>query len=116
MAEELRDWAQATVSYEVLATVDMSLTEAYERYMREHHIPALLATGCFLSASFSRVAPGRYRMRYGAAAAEDLERYLATYAAGLRAEFAVAFPSGVSLQREVSEVLEVWDATPRAGA
>ena len=116
MAEELRQSAPAVVSYEVVATVDINMAEAYERYMRQHHIPALLATGCFLSAAFARVAPGRYRMRYGSATAEDLERYLATFASRLRAEFVSTFPSGVSLEREVSEVLEVWDAPPRAGA
>jgi uncharacterized protein DUF4286 len=102
------------VSYAVTATVEPSLTAAYEQFMREHHIPALLATGCFRAAAFARVAPGHYRMRYDAAAREDLERYLATHAARLRDEFTARFPAGIALEREVSEVLEVWEA--RSGA
>jgi hypothetical protein len=86
----------------------MGLVEAYERYMRERHIPALLDTGCFLSAAFARIAPGRYRMRYGAATAVDLERYFAAHAQRLRAEFVAEFPEGITLEREVSEVLQVW--------
>jgi hypothetical protein len=96
------------VSYEVTATVDPALTEEYERFMREDHIPALIATGCFRSAAFIRVAPGRYRMRYDADVRADLDHYLGTHAARFRAEFVARFPSGVTLEREVAEVLQVW--------
>ena len=96
------------VSYEVTATVDPALTEEYERFMREDHIPALIATGCFRSAALTRMAPGRYRMRYDADMRADLDYYLARHAARFRAEFVAQFPSGVSLEREVAEVLQVW--------
>ena len=95
------------VSYEVSATVEPELTEEFERFMREH-IPALLATGCFRSAAFTRMASGRYRMRYDADMRADLDYYLARHAARFRAEFVARFPSGVALDREVGEVLEVW--------
>ena len=91
------------------ATVDPGLTEAWECFLRDHHIPALLATGCFRGAVLSRVAPGRYRMRYDAAERDDLERYLASHAGGLREEFTSRFPAGVTLEREVVEVLQVWN-------
>ena len=97
------------LSYEVTATVEESLSPAYERYMREHHIPALLATGCFRAAAFARSAPGRYRMRYDAESQADLDRYLAKHAARLRDEFVRTFPLGVTLERDVMEVLEAWD-------
>src|SRR5262245_1534233 len=97
------------LSYEVAATVDARLVDVYERFMREHHIPALMATGCFRSAAFTRSAPGRYRMRYEATAREELDRYLGTHAARLREEFFREFPTGVTLEREVSEVLATWD-------
>lgn len=100
------------VSYEVTATVAPGLAAAFERFMREHHIPALIATGCFGGAAFARVAPGRYRMRYDAEARADLDRYLATHAARLRDEFAGRFPTGVTLEREVADVLQMWVASP----
>ena len=73
------------ITYEITATVDPGLVEAYERYMRERHIPDLLATGCFYGASLARAAPGRYLARYEAESESDLENYLA-HAARLRAD------------------------------
>lgn len=97
------------LSYEVTATLDPSHGDEFERYMRERHIPDLLATGCFVAAAFARLAPGRYRMRYEAAGPSDLDRYQADHAPRLRAEFSARYPA-VALQREVLTVLERWTA------
>ncbi|MGH7534248.1 MAG: DUF4286 family protein [Gemmatimonadales bacterium] len=102
------------VTYEITATVDPSLVEAYERYMRQRHIPDLLATGCFQGAVFTRAAPGRYRVRYEAPSDADLERYLAEHAARLREDFASHFPAGVTLSREVWVAIQAWDTPTRA--
>ena len=96
------------IIYEVTAVVEARLAEAYERYMRQHHIPDVLASGCFQSADFASAAPGCYRMRYEAPTAEDLERYLATHAARLREDAASRFPEGVVLSREVWTAIERW--------
>jgi hypothetical protein len=96
------------IIYEVTAVVEARLAEAYERYMRQHHIPDVLASGCFQSADFAGAAPGRYRMRYEASTAEDLERYLATHAARLREDAASRFPEGVVLSREVWTAIQRW--------
>ena len=93
------------IIYEITATVASELVEDYERFMREHHIPALLATGCFRSAAIARSTAGRYRMRYEASAEKDLERYLAVHAERLRAEFIRRFPEGIELAREVWTVI-----------
>jgi hypothetical protein len=47
-----------------------------------------------------RSEAGRYRIRYKAATAEDLKRYLDNEAARLRKDFAEHFPTGVELSRE----------------
>ena len=96
------------VTYEVTATVAPELAASYEAYMRHEHIPALLATGCFTAARFSRGEPGRYLMRYDAPDRAALDRYLAGGADLLRAEFTAKFPSGVALTRAVWEVLHEW--------
>jgi len=101
------------VSYEVTATVVATLTGEWEQFMCAHHIPALLATGCFKGATLARLGSGRYRTRYEAASRADLDRYLATHAARLRDEFTARFPAGIALEREVAEVLQVWDPSPR---
>jgi hypothetical protein len=99
------------VTYEITTLVQPHLVEAYERYMRERHIPELLGTGCFQGAVLTRAAPGRYRVRYEARNEGDLERYLAEHAAGLRDEFASHFPEGVTVSREVWVAVQAWNAT-----
>lgn len=96
--------------YEITAAVPPSLTDDYERYMREHHIPALLATGCFRSAALVRAPAGRYRIRYHAPDQAALDRYLATYAEALRVEFIDRFAARIELSREVWTVLQHWPA------
>jgi hypothetical protein len=102
------------VTYEVTTTVAPRLVDAYERYMRQVHIPDLLATGCFHGAALTRSAPGRYRVRYEAPAEAELERYLATHATRLRDDFASHFPEGVTASREVWVAIQSWGAS--AGA
>ncbi len=96
------------VTYEVTATVREDLSEAYERYMRERHIPDLLATGAFAGASFARSTPGRYRMRYEAKSRAELERYLVEHAPLLRDHVQQVFPDGVTLTREEWTVIASW--------
>jgi hypothetical protein len=98
-------------TYEVTATVDSGLVEAYERYMQQHHIPDLLATGCFQAAVFARAGPGRYRVLLEVSDA-GLERYLATHAPRLREDFAARFPAGVTLSREVWVAIQAWNGPP----
>jgi hypothetical protein len=97
------------IIYEVTAVVEARLAETYERYMREQHIPDVLASGCFQSADLASAGPGRYRMRYEASTDDDLERYLATHAARLRQDAASHFPEGVALSREVWIVIQRWE-------
>ena len=101
--------------YEVTAIVEVGLAEGWERYMRERHIPDVLATGCFTGASLARASGGRYLIRYHLAARADLERYLAQSAPALRAEFAARYPGGVALTRETWELLQEWEAGRSSG-
>ena len=96
------------VTYEVTTTVDPRLVDAYERFMRQVHIPDLLATGCFHGAALTRSAAGRYRVRYEAPTEADLARYLATHATRLRDDFVSHFPEGVTASREVWVAIQSW--------
>jgi len=100
------------IMYEVTAIVDARVAEAYERYLRQEHIPDVLASGCFRSADLSSATPDRYRMRYEALTEEDLERYLASHAPGLRRHAGSRFPEGVALSREVWTVIQQWGVAP----
>jgi hypothetical protein len=97
------------VIYEVTNTVEGHLVETYERYMTDQHIADLLATGCFRAAELGRSSPGRYRVRYEAAGAAELERYLGEHSARLRADFTAHFPAGVTAEREVWTALRRWE-------
>jgi hypothetical protein len=98
------------IAYEVTATVEDRLVGRFERYMRETHIPEVLATGCFQAAVFARSSPGRYRTSYVARTQADLDRYLERHTAGLRVDFAAHFPEGVSLSREIWGTVQRWEA------
>jgi hypothetical protein len=101
------------IAYEVTSEVEESLVDRFEQYMRETHIPEVLATGCFHAAVFARSSPGRYRTSYVARTQADLDRYLERHTAGLRIDFAARFPKGVSLSREVWVALERWEGQAR---
>ena len=98
------------VIYEVTTDVSPNGIAAYETYMRDTHIPAVLATGCFVSASIDRSMPGRYRVRYAARTMDILDRYLATHATQFRADFAAHLGNGVTVSREVWSELQHWTA------
>lgn len=96
------------IIYEITATVRADLIEAYEKYMRERHIPDLLITGFFSGARISRAGENRYRIQYEAWNQAALDEYLATEAERLRADFAAHFSEGIKLTRENWEVVQAW--------
>lgn len=96
------------VTYEITAKVRGDLCESYEKYMTERHIPDLLATRTFASATFSRSAPGRYRIRYEAFSRETLTEYFKSHAPHLRAEMNKNFPVGVELAREEWDIIQAF--------
>lgn len=98
------------VIYEITATVRADLTEEYENYMREQHIPDLLATNYFSGAKLTRAGENRFRIQYEARDQKALNEYLETQAARLRVEALAHFPQGVELTRENWEVLQIWNA------
>jgi hypothetical protein len=98
------------VIYEITAVVQSEFVEEYEKYMRERHIPDLLATGYFRGAYFTRSAENRYRIQYHAHNQKSLNEYLQTDANRLRADFLTHFPEGIELSRENWEVLQILQA------
>jgi hypothetical protein len=96
------------VAYEVTLEVDPGLVDPVLLELREHHIPAILATGCFSAIRLERVDDGRIRTRYEAACPADLERYLAEHTARFRADFMGRFPSGVRATREMWHGVAAW--------
>lgn len=96
------------VTYEVTIDVEPGLAAAFERYMRDEHIPAIFATGCFARIDFEQASTTRFRTRYQAARREDLERYLRDHTAPFRADFAARFPTGAAVAREIWMAQQGW--------
>ena len=96
------------IAYEVTVEVEEALVERFMQFMQTHHIPRILATGCFSHAEFNRATETRFRQRYLAGSLGELERYLERHAPALRAEYAKEFPEGTSLTREIWEELNRW--------
>ena len=99
------------IIYEITAKVRVDLIEDYEKYMRQWHIPDLLATGYFSGAKFTRSTENRCRIQYEAHNQTALEEYLGTDTTRLRADFLTHFPEGIELTRENWEVLQIWENT-----
>lgn len=98
--------------YEVAVTLASGTDpDVFADWMRDHHIPAILATGCFSAAEFTRDdgAHLRYRTRYFATDRASLDRYQAEHAPRLRADFQRHFGEGATVRREVWELLELWE-------
>lgn len=78
--------------YNVTIKVDWRIHDAWLLWMREHHMPAVLATGCFVKAQLLRLLEledeegQTYAAQYYAASKSDYERYLADFSAALRNE------------------------------
>jgi hypothetical protein len=79
------------VLYNVTVSVDPGIHDEWLDWMRQVHIPEVMATGCFLESRFWKViTPGdadeiTYSIQYLCAGMGDYERYRDRHAAGLQA-------------------------------
>lgn len=95
------------IRYEVTLECSVDTAPALERWMRNTHIPEILATGCFTTIHLDR-SDGRFRTVYHAASQPDLDRYLDQHAPQMRNAFQHQFPSGVAVSRDVWEQVQSW--------
>lgn len=78
--------------YNVTINIDESVHDSWLKWMKEHHIPAMLATGKFSKALMTRVVIEEemggitYSVQYTTDSKETLEKYYAENASSLRAQ------------------------------
>ncbi len=94
--------------YEVTVEFHQEHAARYQDYMRQTHIPAIFATGCFVDVAFCASGPGRFKTVYRAAHQAALDGYLANHAPAFRADFAAHFPAGSAVTRETWNALQSW--------
>ena len=88
------------IVYEVTCSVPRELAKTFEDYMVERHIPQVIATGCFESATFEHSSTGSYRTRYIAQTQEALDRYFEQCAHALRDDFGKHMPAVKDVVRQ----------------
>ncbi len=97
------------VSYEVTVRLhDPETGDEFADWMRQEHIPDVLATGLFTAADFAALDATTFRTRYLMASRANLERYLAEHAPGLREEFTRRFGGRATASREVWNQRQAW--------
>ncbi|MGH7593165.1 MAG: DUF4286 family protein [Gemmatimonadales bacterium] len=98
------------IRYEVTLECSAATAPALDRWMRNTHVPDMLATGCFVAIHFDRGTDDRFRTVSQAATQQQLDRYLADYGDRLRGEFRREFPEGVAVVRDVWCQMQHWAA------
>lgn len=97
--------------YVVYLLIDGGRATDWVKWMVDDHIPAVLATGCFLRASLVRDAAadkhGRvgYRVYFRSATDEDMDRYETEFQRRLQAEHSERYGGMFTARREVLPVV-----------
>lgn len=104
------------VRYEVRVLVRTDLASAFEAYMREKHLPEILATGCFRSIRFEQDGDMTFRSCYEARSQTELDQYLTAHTGHFREDFLAHFPEGCEVRREVWNEVQTYvnDASGRS--
>lgn len=86
------------IIYNVTIKIDLSVHDTWLNWMKEDHIPRVLATGCFVQHKLYRVLQEdetdgiTYAVQYFANNISDYFDYKETYASGLQKEASDFFP------------------------
>jgi Domain of unknown function (DUF4286) len=76
--------------YNITTKVHTSIQEQWVEWMKMHHIPQIMATGCFTESQFVRILElddsegPTYATQFKAASKADYNRYIAIHAPALR--------------------------------
>ena len=100
------------IVYNVTVVVEPEIIEEWRVWMREVHLPEVLATGRFLSCSMFRIHSGNegeapsFSIQYQAATYEDYEAYLANEAPALKQKTLDRYGEKVLAFRTILEHVE----------
>jgi hypothetical protein len=92
------DEAIAPVVYEITVRVEPEIRADFTAFMINGHVPDLLATGYFSSATIASDET-TLRISYIARSRMELQKYLDEHASRLRAEVIERFPGGFQINR-----------------
>ena len=95
------------IIYNVTIKIDLSVHDIWLRWMKEEHIPKVMATGCFVQNKMYRVLQEdetdgiTYAMQYFANNLSDYFDYKEKYASTLGKETGDLFPGKFSIFRTI---------------
>jgi len=100
------------VLYNVTVNVEENISAEWLLWMKNHHIPEMMDTGCFLSFKTLKLenelpdSPGiTYCVQYWCQSKKELDTYLEKYAQVMRARHQKAFPNKfVAFRTILSEI------------
>lgn len=101
------------INYTVKIHIDLEIESHWFDWMRNQHIPDVLATGlfseCIILKAIEPEEEGKatYSFLYMCDSDSELNTYLAVYAPDLRDEHTKLFEGRFSASRNISEVLDV---------
>ena len=85
------------IIYNVTVSIDLAVEKEWVSWMKEKHIPDVMATGCFLESRFTKVLNDQdqggasYSIQYLLANEADYQLYLNEFAARLQQEHALKY-------------------------
>lgn len=99
------------ILYNVTVSIDPGIQEDWTRWMREVHIPDVLATGCFLESRLSRIHGEEeggvtFSVMYLSPSQEMYDKYQETFAPKLQADHNQKFAGKFAAFRTVLNVIE----------
>jgi hypothetical protein len=112
----VREGNMTDVIYNVTVNVSEEIHDEWLSWMRQSHIPEVLACGLFKRALLMRVHAFEqggltYAAQYTAGSMADYERYLKDFAPKLRAQTEALYGDQVHAFRTMLEVLESFDVS-----
>ena len=97
--------------YNVTTQVSHSIHTDWLAWMKQVHIPAVMASGCFSNYQMVRLLEideehgATYAVQYYAATKSDYERYISEFAPSLRADTAVQWGDKIAAFRTLMQVV-----------
>ena len=98
------------ILYNVTSALDATIADEWVAFMRDVHMPEVVATGCFIKSQFLRLLDEEeggitYAAQYYAISLEQLEAYQEHFAPALRADMDQRFGGRFAAFRTVLEVV-----------
>ena len=99
------------ILYNITSSVDPEVAEKWVAFMREQHMPDIMATGFFVKSQLLRLLNEEedgctYAAQFYCISVEQLEEYQQVAAPGLRADLETRFPGQYASFRTVLEVID----------